>query len=830
MDDWLKSFSVALGFQVDTGSLNTAKKSIADYEAAVKSAEKRIEDARWAGAKSEQEVAKLTRETNLREAKDALAAAQQREKAEAEQLRKREQHAKEFSAAWSRMALAATAAATAISYAVNRVTQAFDSLGFVSARTGASVQSLNSLGYAFKQVGGSSQQAVSAVEKFAQALRTNDGLKGYVKSLGIDTTKDMADQLLDTVDALSKHQYQVGSREAGMLGISEEDYQLLTQYAAKVKEYRAEYDATTKALGVNSKEATDASMAFQRSLNRLMATASALGDKLMVSLAPALRNIVDRFQEWIRSNPEKVEHIMDGISKAAVWLAEKIGAFITAITGSDGEAFIKRWDAFAERVERVAHNVERIVSGLVRLVGFVERLSGTRTVLGDPGRTADLVNDLARQRGYGDGSFGDASPGSGRDGRSWWQRHAPRWAGGKDAPSPAGGSPSGSAAGSLTALYEAEAKRAGIDPRMLHGIRAGESLHTDKYDVKSDSKEDSYGPFQLNRRGGLGAEFERETGLDLHDPKTIPDQVRWAANHIKKRLAANPNYSPISEFYGYKGLRDADPSWGDSGYKPTQSPGDVPPVNGTGGLNQIQNGTRNQAIAEGLRAQLVAAARSAGVNVDVYSGGQDADGPNRTGSHRHDHGNAADLRLFTMGQDGKRRYLDMTNDEDRTVMESFLRNAVANGATGIGAGPGYMGGRTNMHVGGGPVAAWGAGGSSASAPDWVRRALENGIEDRKRAASEAKAAAPSPAQSTPSRPALNMTPGGFDVNALTKPDPSVSPAVQNSTTTNRAVHQTFNQTTTITGADRPKEAARIMEAAFGNMHGLALRNAQSAIA
>jgi hypothetical protein len=42
------------------------------------------------------------------------------------------------------------------------------------------------------------------------------------------------------------------------------------------------------------------------------------------------------------------------------------------------------------------------------------------------------------------------------------------------------------------------------------------------------------------------------------------------------------------------------------------------------------------------------------------------------------------------------------------------------------------------------------------------------------------------------------------------------------------VNQTFHQTKTINGAENQRQAARIMESAFGNMHSLALQNAQSA--
>ncbi len=48
-DNVLASFMVALGFNVNQSSLGAAKKSVADYERALREAEKRIEDARWPG-------------------------------------------------------------------------------------------------------------------------------------------------------------------------------------------------------------------------------------------------------------------------------------------------------------------------------------------------------------------------------------------------------------------------------------------------------------------------------------------------------------------------------------------------------------------------------------------------------------------------------------------------------------------------------------------------------------------------------------------------------------------------------------------------------------
>lgn len=141
--------------------------------------------------------------------------------------------------------------------------------------------------------------------------------------------------------------------------------------------------------------------------------------------------------------------------------------------------------------------------------------------------------------------------------------------------------PLSSDAGTLTDLINAEAKRAGIDPRIMQGIRAGESGHRADYDKKDDAIESSWGPYQLNRRKGLGVQFEKETGLDVRDPKTIPAQTRWVAEFIAKG-----GRRVLGNWMGYHGDRDADPKWGNSGYVPNNpvgSGGGLGPLAGDGG-------------------------------------------------------------------------------------------------------------------------------------------------------------------------------------------------------------------------------------------------------
>jgi SH3 domain-containing protein len=138
---------------------------------------------------------------------------------------------------------------------------------------------------------------------------------------------------------------------------------------------------------------------------------------------------------------------------------------------------------------------------------------------------------------------------------------------------------------------------------------------------------------------------------------------------------------------------------------------------------------RNKPISAELKQVLHAAAKAAGVDtVQITSGGQDAlgEGTRRTGSTRHDRGRAADLQLVVNGTT-----LTFTDLSAHAVVLAFVTAAAAAGATGIGAGVGYMGNRT-IHVGFGTSVSdkskltWGAGGRSVNAPQWLRNAAAAG--------------------------------------------------------------------------------------------------------
>ena len=145
------------------------------------------------------------------------------------------------------------------------------------------------------------------------------------------------------------------------------------------------------------------------------------------------------------------------------------------------------------------------------------------------------------------------------------------------------------------------------------------------------------------------------------------------------------------------------------------------PITTTAGSVTYQNAaaTRRLTLTSALEQILVSAANATGLDVIIFSGGQNST-TGTVGSHRHDDGYAADIWLY---KDGNR--LSMVNNvADASAFASAAKGA---GAISIGAGSGYMGG-VGMHVDispGNTVALasakyWGSGGRSANAPSWLR--------------------------------------------------------------------------------------------------------------
>lgn len=143
--------------------------------------------------------------------------------------------------------------------------------------------------------------------------------------------------------------------------------------------------------------------------------------------------------------------------------------------------------------------------------------------------------------------------------------------------------------------------------------------------------------------------------------------------------------------------------------------------NGGGNPNIVyenQGATRNDPLSPQLTSAM-GFLKDMGVTMKVFSGGQENNTTNGTGSTRHNGGNAADAEFYI----GDHK-LDWNDPKDIPALQSIVERAHANGVTGFGAGNDYMG-AGRMHVGFGTPGVWGANGKGANAPDWLVAAFNN---------------------------------------------------------------------------------------------------------
>jgi hypothetical protein len=298
----------------------------------------------------------------------------------------------------------------------------------------------------------------------------------------------------------------------------------------------------------------------------------------------------------------------------------------------------------------------------------------------------------------------------------------------------------------MAAYIRQKAAALGIDPNVAEAVARSEGLGASTWQSNlaggggPGNLEASFGPFQLNDRY-MGADFTRATGLRASDPSTWREQVDfvlgrvpttgWSPFHGAARVGigarqglpgavygAGPsgtaaNGAPLIAF-GEPGAAGAIGPEGPAGAAGATPPSPAAPPRRGARIDYANRGSiRNKPLDPELENVIDQATAPEGVTARVVSGGQDATGPRRTGSHRHDNGGAGDMQFVKDG-----RVLDMTNAADLEIIKRIISRAHSLGATGIGASPAYMGSRT-FHIGFGTPAVWGAGGQGKNAPAWL---------------------------------------------------------------------------------------------------------------
>lgn len=355
-------------------------------------------------------------------------------------------------------------AAEAVVRGATRIAAAFDDIYYASQRTQASVTNLKSLGYAVSQLGGTYQGAVQAIESFARNIRSNPGYESLVRQLGVATREN--GRLRDTVTmtrelakVLAQKPYYIQKQYFEALGLDERTFMALQ--SGELVGYMEEYRKKQAALGVDQEQAARTGRDLTRSWRELGLTMSTLGERLMVDVGPSIERVVRAFDEFIVKHQDKIVEAFRQLSRAAEIVAgafikvfEALGPLFTRLdelakqfTGEG--ALTVAMTAFAAWMTLVW--LPRILGAFAGIstgfAGMLLKLGISSTALMAGGALALSTSpanggedaEIARRRA--NGTWGktptDGTPGAPpqiTDKRNWWQRIAPKWLGGQDAP------------------------------------------------------------------------------------------------------------------------------------------------------------------------------------------------------------------------------------------------------------------------------------------------------------------------------------------------------------------------------------------------------------
>jgi hypothetical protein len=305
----------------------------------------------------------------------------------------------------------------------------------------------------------------------------------------------------------------------------------------------------------------------------------AIGAPVMQAAIPVMKGVTDLFTNigaWANAHPEGIKlaaQAMAVVGGAMIVLgsAAVVGAAasmipggivvvaITSIAGVIGTLAALNWDAVSGGLEWFGKAMATLGSiGWDALVAGIKNVADGLAWLKE--KIGGFFSGLFSKTSFEGGGFGagglfhNASFGGGGSSAGWNASYG------------GGSTPLGTGTGSdVKRIVDSAAMANGVNPRVLYGIIAGESGHGNRYDFNGKG-ESSWSMFQLNRAGGLGNTFERETGLNVKDPSNIPAIANWVAKHIAK----THNLSP---WRGFHGARDWSPNWGSMGYSPRKASG-----------------------------------------------------------------------------------------------------------------------------------------------------------------------------------------------------------------------------------------------------------------
>lgn len=206
-------------------------------------------------------------------------------------------------------ALGLTGLAVAAEHAISRVAKNYESLFYLSERTGTSVNNLKAMGYAFSQIGLQAGQAGQQLTTIAVAFRDNMNLEPWLKGIvgnfkgaegAMQAMVDEYEKLLNLPNTpeneAKRQQFRQIIRQTGA------DPETMLQQAKHNKELAKARDEATeiyRKFGLDMDQATGRAMGMMGAQRRMWEYVGAAFDKVAIVAMPLVTRLFEKFADWM---------------------------------------------------------------------------------------------------------------------------------------------------------------------------------------------------------------------------------------------------------------------------------------------------------------------------------------------------------------------------------------------------------------------------------------------------------------------------------------------------------------------------------------------------
>lgn len=194
----------------------------------------------------------------------------------------------------------ATVASLEVAAAVTAIADQLTNLYYVSQRTGTSVGGIQAFQFGAKQIGLTAEQATQSLEGLAAAMRLQPGTRGILAGLGIDPNQDKLQVLLKLIDVLRRMPYYQGSAIAGLFGIDEQTFLMLSKNFDQLKGAIDARARMAQAFGLNPDQLAGQSRQFTNDVNQIKERFEVLGMVLARDFLPVMDTAVKLFDKMLQ--------------------------------------------------------------------------------------------------------------------------------------------------------------------------------------------------------------------------------------------------------------------------------------------------------------------------------------------------------------------------------------------------------------------------------------------------------------------------------------------------------------------------------------------------